>query len=180
VRPITLDDCLRLDVRYLARNGYLEQGSRKAMGWKVQGEFCGSAFVTAGASAIDVVGDKGQTGRVGDSIEIERTPCTYGGARPWFQCPECSRRCAVLFLNQNFVCRMCRGVLYLTDVLSKSKRLQSRREQAARHLGLDLATGEIVTPRYMHGGRWARYWRQYEAAQAAILAETRSWADCRQ
>jgi len=32
-------------------------------------------------------------------VPIERTRCHYGGMRPWFHCPRCQRRVAVLFLR---------------------------------------------------------------------------------
>ena len=43
-------------------------------------------------------------------VPIERTPCNFGGTRPWFRCPTCGGRVAMLVADQNrFCCRRCRG-----------------------------------------------------------------------
>jgi len=30
-------------------------------------------------------------------IPVERTPCHFGGSRPWFRCPQCDTRVSVLY-----------------------------------------------------------------------------------
>ena len=42
-------------------------------------------------------------------VTITRTACHYGGERPWFTCPSCTKRVAVLYLRPHtgFACRKC-------------------------------------------------------------------------
>lgn len=47
-------------------------------------------------------------------IEIEFTPCNYGGERAWFLCPECEDRVSKLYLkNGYFKCRRCHELNYI-------------------------------------------------------------------
>lgn len=88
-------------------------------------------------------------GTAGHGIEqrvvIDRTVCGYGGTRPWFSCPSCGRRAAVLYLRGSFRCRSCAQVAYLSqseDVIARSWRRQRR---------ADAKLGEDCTkPKGMH------------------------------
>lgn len=61
--------------------------------------------------ALSVVGDAIHVihGAADFYIEIERTACNYGGLRPWFLCPRCGARRAVLYDGGErvFGCRRC-------------------------------------------------------------------------
>lgn len=52
-----------------------------------------------------------------EGITFAWTPCTFGGARPWFRCPTlvygCGRRCRFLYQHGKFyVCRTCARLTY--------------------------------------------------------------------
>jgi hypothetical protein len=48
-------------------------------------------------------------------VSIERTPCAYGGSRPWFRCPNCGRRSRFLYLTESlFACRLCARLTHWT------------------------------------------------------------------
>ena len=40
-------------------------------------------------------------------VFLSWTLCQYGGARPWFLCPSCRRRVAILYGGAVFACRHC-------------------------------------------------------------------------
>ncbi len=46
------------------------------------------------------------------SIPITRTKPNFGGYRRWFECPDCARRCRILYLEDHFKCRRCAGLVY--------------------------------------------------------------------
>src|SRR5262245_54889772 len=58
-------------------------------------------------------------------IKIQRTWCNYGGTRPWFLCPKCGDRRAVLYdVNASeFGCRRCLDLHYTSDKEDKFDRL---------------------------------------------------------
>jgi hypothetical protein len=50
---------------------------------------------------------------VRDRIPLDQTPCHYGGSRPWFVCPGCGRRRAILHsVGGSFRCRTCHDLAY--------------------------------------------------------------------
>jgi hypothetical protein len=57
-------------------------------------------------------------------VELERTPCTFGGEREWFRCPQmdCGRRVGVLYRTNEIMCRKCARLKYQTQYLSRYDR----------------------------------------------------------
>ena len=151
-----LDDYQSLDVRQLARDGYLEEGHSKRLWWRVDGKLVGPIAITAGSTFVDICDPDPPPGRsrFGASVLLTETSVTYG-TRRWFTCPECDRRCALLYVEdtENIVCRVCLGAPYLSATLGKSARLQDRREKARRALFMD-AAGQIHKPKGMHLTTW--------------------------
>ncbi len=86
----TVEHFPSLDLRELYRDGL------QARAWS---SGCGSGVVR-----VDLI-DQG-TARISYSIgypafedvALDRTDCNYGGSRPWWLCPQCERRCAILYL----------------------------------------------------------------------------------
>jgi len=59
-------------------------------------------------------------------ICIERTPCPFGGTRPWLRCRTCNSRRSILYgLDEDgsFSCRKCMGLFYSSQDETKMKRL---------------------------------------------------------
>lgn len=50
-------------------------------------------------------------------IQIDSTPCNYGGVRYWFKCPRCNGRVGKLYIDGNllFECRKCKKLNYATQ-----------------------------------------------------------------
>jgi len=56
-------------------------------------------------------------------VDLETTPCNYGGKRWWFLCPSCNRRCRVLYntISTNiFACRLCHNLTYESQQKGKT------------------------------------------------------------
>ncbi|AZR42982.1 hypothetical protein MTMN5_03549 [Marinobacter salarius] len=58
-------------------------------------------------------------------INLTRTPCNFGGYRPWFICPgdQCGRRVAILYGPHSMLCRHCWGIAYQSQRETKLQRL---------------------------------------------------------
>lgn len=129
---ILAEQCLQIDVRELARREMLAGGS---FTWRWTntrtGELVGAISITTwpGEARLHYLHD-GQP--VSDRVEIAPSACHYGGTRPWFLCPRCSRRVAVLFLRSGrFKCRHCSQVAYASqseDVIGRAWRRQAKLE----------------------------------------------------
>ena len=97
---VKAEHCLRLDVRELDRRELIGAGPF-IWTWRRSdtGEEKGSISVTASRFDSLTLRYASNGNPVNDEIEVERTPCHYGGTRPWFRCPRCARRCAVLYMR---------------------------------------------------------------------------------
>lgn len=122
----------RVDVREWARRGYLRGPCSFSWSWNRGGEPSGSISVAVhGPDALTLrytFTSEGHPRDVAERVAIVRTPCPYGGARPWFGCPRCARRVAVLYLRGGyFACRRCKRVAYSSqseDILDRLWRKQ--------------------------------------------------------
>lgn len=126
------EDLRRIDVRHWARIGALEPGEAgrvhwpdgRYVGYGVEGDVLALAHDFAGRPLVQ-------------HISILRTPCNYGGTRPWFACPRCSRRAAVLHLRWGgFACRRCNAVANACQSEGAAARAWRQQRKAERRLGL--------------------------------------------
>lgn len=56
------------------------------------------------------------------TVEIDRTPCNFGGTRPWFRCPVCTDRVGKLYRvpqHDKYICRDCGNLLYTSQTYSR-------------------------------------------------------------
>jgi hypothetical protein len=83
-------------------------------------------------------------------ISIEYTAGQFGGCRPWFRCPQCERRSALLYLGPlGFSCRVCRQLNYA------SQRLGICGKSWARQRVLEGQLGERCSrPKWMRSARY--------------------------
>ena len=119
------EGCYRLDVRRWHREGILQAGRAGSWCWRhpETGAQTASIGYTVRADAVHLTFAAGGK-PMAQHVLILRTRCTYGGARPWFGCPQCGRRVAVLFLAAGaFRCRHCASITYSSqsaDVLGRA------------------------------------------------------------
>ena len=70
-------------------------------------------------------------------IDLSRSPCHFGGARPWFRCPvpDCNRQVAILYLDGTFACRKCLKLAYRSQRESEYRRAISQMNKIKSRLG---------------------------------------------
>jgi hypothetical protein len=169
----TVESCLRLDVRRLQRQGLLQAGVIGTSSWTRSGRPSGSIEHVA-------VGDK--EGRasalllqytaagepVEQVVELDWTPCNYGGERPWMLCPLCGRRVAILYAGARFYCRHCHRLAYSSTREDPSDRGITKAQNIRKRLGGSANLFEPFPPK-PKGMHWKTYWRLRDEANAAYL-----------
>ena len=85
-------------------------------------------------------------------IKLDWTPCHFGGYRPWFLCPRCGRRAAILYAGQYFYCRVCRDLAYPSENEGRLDRLYRQANKIRRRLNCEPgALNPInIPPKGMH------------------------------
>lgn len=116
-RDLTVEDCRHIDIRAWKRAGMLSCPWQGLWEWRDPDtrELTASISVRTGAHAIEL--NYNVCGvQVAQRIDLDRTACHKGGDRPWFLCPGCGRRVAILHMRgQRFRCRKCHDLPYLSQ-----------------------------------------------------------------
>jgi hypothetical protein len=183
----TTDHALRLDVRWLAREGIIRPGVlvSTSLHWTRNGKPDGDIRVRYDADRPhELILDYRTRGPldaewtdVRERIRLERTPCHYGGERVWCRCPGCGSRRAVLYSRHGrFLCVPCNRLAYAVTRDDRLAQLNRRGEKIADRLG---AEREWVLnwlippfkPKGMHWRTYDRLHREWYAIYAAANAD---------
>src|SRR5680860_502757 len=136
------DPLLWLDVRLLKRWGALEPGAVYFPAWTSRGKPSGNIVTRMSDDGSCLTLDyktrkPGEDWRdVEEPVWLDSTPCNYGGERPWFLCPGCNERRAVLFsVGGRFRCRGCHKLAYSSTREDPHERAIRRCANLRRKLG---------------------------------------------
>ncbi len=156
---VTVEDCRSIDIRQWKRDGLLDCAWSGAWWWRdpttnrvtsVIGlrTDVDSVFVSYAVNRVPVA----------ETIGLARTPCHFGGSRPWFQCPGCRKRVARLFLRtMHFRCPVCHDLRYSSqreDAIGRGWRAQTKLEcllldSSRRPKGMHHATHARIADKIM-------------------------------
>lgn len=174
-KPCT-DDQRAVDVRSFHRDGLLVSGRSFQTTWVRRGETV--AVIGVRVTDESVVFTYRQSWRGGpwrdciNTILLTWTECHYGGNRPWWQCPGCDCRVALLYSGDgSYTCRHCQQLAYRSQ-RETAEDLAARRANRIRvRLGwppgiLNLPGGKPVG---MHWKTYARLLAQLNAHSAGAL-----------
>jgi hypothetical protein len=176
----TLAEVHRLDVRWLSRQGYLQPGVMAPVTWHRGDQERGSIMLRCDWNTLTLSyryrRADGDWQDMTQPVALDHTPCRYGGKRPWFLCPRCSRRVAVLALDGKwFWCRHCYQLPYASQQEGLIDRLWSQIRKLGQSVGAksDESPWMWQKPKGMH---WETFERRVARAQA--LEQLRDAAFC--
>lgn len=141
-----------------------------------------SVMVAAGEASLRLMYSataRGERRQFDYAVPLSWTPCHYGGTRPWFSCPDCDRRVALLYGGARFVCRHCRRLAYQVQRDAVNDRIIRRADAIRERLGwgAGILNPAGQKPRGMHWTTYYRltteYHRLAEAGLAGIMASLR-------
>jgi hypothetical protein len=146
-KKTTIDECQRIDVRYLHREGLLKPGRWFSLRWSRAGRETGSirGVVSRDDRPEQIIllyrhrsGASGEWEDVQEPVPLSWTACNFGGERPWFVCPGagCGRRVAILYgPGRYFLCRHCYDLRYENQREDKMHRALRRAQKIREGLG---------------------------------------------
>ena len=166
----TTSDMRRLDVRRLHKDGLLTLGQAFNRQWSRNGERIADINIRVEEGRIVLLYRSRDNGGEWQDMEypvpLDWTACHLGGQRPWFLCPCCYRRVAVLFGGKMFACRHCHNLAYDCQREAEHSRLLGRAQKIQRRLGWDGPHG-WRKPKGMHWRTFERLVREHERFDAA-------------
>ena len=186
-KKTTTEECHRLDVRNLYREGLLRPGCCFRSSWSRAGKETASirGFVYRDRVVLSYRHRRGLGGEwedVKEPVSLEWTPCNFGGERPWFVCPgiACGRRVAVLYgPGKYFLCRHCYDLRYESQREDKKDRALRRAHKIRTRLGGSANMMELFPerPKGMHLDTYMKLFWQHDEAHREELAGMREWLD---
>jgi len=153
---------LAVDVRKLHRDGHLSGCYRTTWTWSSGA----SIELETSPDLVTLVyrykDSQGDWRAVRQPVTVTRTPCHYGGSRPWFACPRCHARVAILYLWNVPACRKCARLVYPSQAEDAIGRSWRRTNKIMVRLG-QAEAGAGAVPRRPKGMREATFARLWEA-----------------
>jgi hypothetical protein len=176
----TTSNCCQIDVRRWQRQGLLRAGQCFALELNLYSAVV--AAITVRAETDQVIlshrhpGCERSCTDLEYAVQLDWTPCHYGGTRAWFLCPAtgCGRRVAILYLGGAvFACRYCYQLGYQSQREAPYLRAIGRAQAIRVKLGGSANLNEPF-PWKPEGMRRSTYQRLRRQAEQA---ESRSWPD---
>ena len=164
------NDSISLDIRKIARKGLLVPGSSFSWQWLVNDRQVAGISIQVDFHQSMVLSYRlKSTGEVVEQrVQTQTSPCHLGGQRPWFTCPRCSKRVAVLYApGRYFACRQCGGLGYATQKEGAGDRASIRANKLRKRLGWEagILNGDGGKPKGMH---WTTYQRLKDHHDALV------------
>lgn len=108
--------CLNLDIRMLRQKGMLYNHATFTWSWTSRsGKSSISCRVSPDCESIALSYTKNDE-PLSYNVQLDRTPCNYGGHRFWFLCLDCGKRIGVIYSSgKRFVCRKCSNLNYASS-----------------------------------------------------------------
>ena len=167
------ENSLPLDIRKLQRTGLMAPGRGISWEWSVNGKPIAGIRVKVEVARVVLAYRHRPRGEsewqnVEQLAYMEHTPCTYGGTRPWWLCPSCGRRVAVLYSSgKHYACRHCYKLAYTSQGESIDDRALRQAQKIRKLLG---GTANMMEqfPSKPKGMRWKTYWRLHTEHDAFV------------
>jgi hypothetical protein len=169
-RKSTTDEELCLDIASLNRHGGLDPGAGGTIQWTQAKNVLSAQFHTTDSElhiACDWGGPGSSRARTCHILELQTTPCHYGGVAKWFSCFSCGRRCSALYLiGRVFLCRICGQLSYRSQQQNVISRTISNIEKIHDKLGISGARALDPFPPRPKGVHRYKYAKLKEKAEA--------------
>lgn len=175
----TTDDTLSLDIRQLQRHADLRGSMSLSVRWTNGCSKSSVGLTVDGGTDVILSYAGGSGGTHTENLEITWTRPYFGGERPWWTCPSCSRCCAIVYAigSNPFVCRLCASLTYVTSQSDGFNRAMRKSLERQRRLGWEIGEPFPLKPKGMHRRRWERLVAEYSAAASVAHVAFEKWAD---
>jgi hypothetical protein len=175
----TTNDMRTLDVRRLKREGLLKPGQSFAWSWTRNGETMARINIRVNDDSAHLSYRQSWRGEpwqdCSNIVQIEWTPCHFGGSRVWWRCPmaDCRRRVAVLYSGRGlYACRYCLGLVYRSQRESPSDLAARHANKIRARLGWTLGILNMPggRPKGMHLKTYLRLLQEHTNSMNAALS----------
>ena len=175
----TTDSALALDVRKLQRAVDLGGYHKVSVRW-TRDESVSSVGVMVVGGEHALVSYRDERGEATtERIGIQWTFCNFGGERPWWTCPHCGRRCAIVYARGAwpFMCRLCASLTHETAQGDALTRARSKSNKCWERLGWQRGETFPQKPKGMHWRTWDRLFVEWSKAASVENDALNAWME---
>ena len=119
---------IRFEMLFYGRRSGVQRVGRADVTWaSVESGVVGIAHAPPGIFLVNA------TDALVYALKLIRTATPSGGARAWWECPTCARRCAFLYLphgRERLGCRTCCRLLYASQYPPRKRKRKRHRKPA--------------------------------------------------
>jgi hypothetical protein len=175
----SVESCRSVDVLRWNKLGYLRSPRRFSWAWTRDGKQVASINVETYRHSVTLKYQSRSCGEdrsdVEQRLDIEWTPCRFGGERPWFVCSAaangvyCGREVTKLYgAGRLFACRHCYRLAYASQQESSHQRGLGKSQKIRMRLGgsPNMLEAFPEKPKGMHWRTYERQRRLHDAAEA--------------
>jgi len=174
----TTESSRPLDIRKLQRAGVLVPGRCFGWEWSFGGERIANIQARVEVGRVVLLYRYRRRGDndwqdVEQPVQLEETRCNLGGTRPWWLCPSCGRRVAVLYgPGKHYACRHCYDLAYECQQETADDRAARRADRIRKRLGWQpgILNGNGWKPKGMRWGTYERLTAVHDAFVQVSLA----------
>lgn len=172
----TTEDVSSVDIRWLHRQSNVMNPGKRIVKWSRCGVTTGSIALEKTASGLVFSYRLMPFGK--DAVNVQCfvtllwSDTQFGGRRPWFCCPRCGRRSAILFISATVACRKCLGIRHRSQNERASDRAIRRIDFLRDKLRWEpgFLNGSQWRPKGMHWSTYARLTGEYEILTDFVYA----------
>lgn len=169
---------IALDIRQVHRGGGLVPGHLSSRAWTWGSGSVSRVFLDAGIDLVTLSYRGSTQGGVwqecSQRVAVEWTPCNYGGRRPWWICPVCGMRVAILYDSRKYACRHCHDLTFKSTRTAPGSKHFSRANKVRDRLGWGggVASPMGDRPKGMHLTTYLRLLNELNRHGMAALPST--------
>ena len=181
-RKMNTDESRKIDIRELQRKKQLYSGNTGELSW------CNARTKESkGRIVFEVMSDclifnysaKRQHSPHWQQYQaiapLTYTSCNYGNSRVWFECPQCRKRVAILYVDIKIACRTCQRLNYASQQQTKGMfqdrdRMNKIREKLHWPLFQDIYPSQRIKPKGMHFKTFYRLCHQHDYYELSYLS----------
>jgi hypothetical protein len=174
----TTNQMIALDIRQVHRAGGLVPGHLSSRAWTWSSGSVTRVFLDAGIDLVTLSYRRStQGGRWQECVQrvpVEWTPCNYGGRRPWWICPGCGMRVAILYGGRKYACRHCHDLTYRSTRAAPQSKHFTRANKVRTRLGWGGGVASPIgdRPKGMHMKTYLRLVNELSRHGLAALPST--------
>lgn len=163
------EDMLRIQLALIKR---LPVGIVQEITWRQGGEIIAVVSVFREVHRVSI-GYRNKDRQIQiERISFTSSPCHYGGARQWLQCPQCQRQTTALY-GIPFLCRHCHQLAYPTTRMNNLDRVTEKLDKVRERLKWEdgFLNGHGIRPKGMHRKTYRRLVQQHKEIERKIAIE---------